>query len=40
MPEFVVAGIELIEKLKKCQYGVPFSFGLCSRDIWSNVLAA
>jgi hypothetical protein len=22
------------------QYGVPFSFGLCSRDIWSNVLAA
>ena len=36
----VVAGIELIHKLKKGQYGVPFRFGLCSRDIWTNVLTA
>jgi hypothetical protein len=36
----VLAGIELIQKLKKGQYGVPYSFGICSRDIWSNVLAA
>jgi hypothetical protein len=36
----VIAGIELIQKLKKGQYGVPFRFGLCSRDIWNKVLAA
>jgi hypothetical protein len=36
----VLAGIELIQKLKKGQYGVPFTFGRCSRDIWTNVLAA
>lgn len=36
----VIAGIELIHKLKKGQYGVPFCFGLSARDIWSNVLAA
>ncbi len=36
----VIAGIELIQKLKKGQYGVPFRFGLSSRDIGSNVLAA
>jgi len=36
----VIAGIELIQKLKKGQYGSLFSFGLCSPDIWSNVLAA
>jgi transposase-like protein len=36
----VIAGIELIHKLKKGQYGVLFRFGLCSRDIWTNVLAA
>jgi transposase-like protein len=36
----VLAGIELIQKLKKGQYGVLYSFGICSRDIWSNVLAA
>ncbi|HTF66708.1 MAG TPA: DDE-type integrase/transposase/recombinase [Edaphobacter sp.] len=35
----VIAGIELIHKLKKGEYGIPFSFGLCSRDIWTNVLA-
>ncbi len=36
----VLAGIELIQKLKKGQYGVPFSFGSGSREIWSSVLAA
>jgi len=36
----VLAGIELIQKLKNGQYGVPFSFGICSRHIWKNVLAA
>lgn len=36
----VLAGIELIQKLKKGQYGVPFSFGICARNIWKNVLAA
>ena len=36
----VLAGIELIQKLKKGQYGVPRSFGLSSRNIWHNVLAA
>ena len=36
----VLAGIELIQKLKKGQYGVPYSFGTLSRDIWRNVLAA
>jgi transposase-like protein len=36
----VLAGIELIQKLKKGQYGVPFSFGNGPREIWSNVLAA
>jgi len=36
----VIAGIELIQKLKKGQYGVPFSFGRTSREIWRHVLAA
>jgi transposase-like protein len=36
----VLAGIELIHKLKKGQYGVPVRFGMFSRDIWRNVLAA
>jgi transposase-like protein len=36
----VLAGIELIHKLKKGQYGVPAHFGIFSRDIWRNVLAA
>jgi transposase-like protein len=36
----VLAGIELMQKLKKGPYAVPFSFGRFSRDIWSNVLAA
>lgn len=36
----VIAGIELIQKLKKGQYGVPYSFGMSSLDIWTNVLAA
>ena len=36
----VLAGIELIHKLKKGQYAVPFTFGKFSRDIWRNVLAA
>ncbi len=36
----VIAGIELIQKLKKGQYGVPYRFGMLSRDIWSNVLGA
>jgi len=36
----VLAVIELIQKLKNSQYGVPFSFGICSRQIWKNVLAA
>jgi transposase-like protein len=36
----VLAGVELIQKLKKGQYGVPFSFGTTSRDIWRHVLAA
>jgi transposase-like protein len=36
----VLAGIELIQKLKKGQYGVPYRFGVLSQDIWSNVLAA
>jgi transposase-like protein len=36
----VLAGIELIHKLKKGQYGVPYSFGILSRDIWHNVVAA
>jgi len=36
----VIAGIELIQKLKKGQYGVPFSFGSTSREIWRHVLAA
>jgi transposase-like protein len=35
----VLAGIELIQKLKKGQYGVPYSFGTSSLDIWKNVLA-
>src|SRR5450755_4701849 len=29
----VLAGIELMQKLKKGQYGVPFSFGRTSREI-------
>ena len=36
----VLSGIELIQKLKKGQYGVPRVFGRFSRDIWNNVLAA
>ena len=36
----VLAGIELIQKLKKGQYGVPLSFGQSSREIWRHVLAA
>lgn len=36
----VLAGIELIQKLKKGQYGVPFRFGTSSREIWRHVLAA
>ena len=36
----VLAGIELIHKLKKGQYAVPRHFGIFSRDIWSNMLAA
>jgi len=35
----VLARIELIQKLKKGQYGVPYSFGTSSLDIWKNVLA-
>ncbi len=38
--KIVLAGIELIQKLKKGQYSVPFRSGVLSRDIWSNVLAA
>ena len=36
--KIVLAGIELIQKLKKGQYGVPYRFGVLSRDIWRNVL--
>ena len=36
----VLVGIELIQKLKKGQYGVPFRYGQASRDIWRNVFAA
>ncbi len=36
----VLAGIELIQKLKKGQYGVPRKFGAYSLDIWRSVLAA
>ena len=36
----VIAGIELIHKLKKGQYGVPYSFGVSALDIRANVLAA
>ena len=36
----VLAGIELIHKLKKGQFGVPRRFGTHSLDIWRNVLAA
>jgi len=36
----VISGIELMQKLKKGQYGVPFRFGLNSGDIWRSVLAA
>ena len=35
-----LAGIELIQKLKKGQYGVPMNFGKTSREIWRHVLAA
>ena len=35
----VLAGIELIQKLKKGQYGVPRRFGMSSLNIWKNVLA-
>ena len=30
----------MIQKLKKGQYGVPFSFGRSSREIWHHVLTA
>jgi hypothetical protein len=36
----VLPGIELIQKLKKGYYGVPFSFGIGSREIWCHVLVA
>ncbi len=36
----VLAGIELMQKLKKGQYAVPFRFGKFSREIWRSVLAA
>jgi transposase-like protein len=36
----VLAGIELIQKLRKGHYGVPRRFGTYSLDIWQNVLAA
>jgi hypothetical protein len=36
----VLIRIELIQKLKKGQYGVPFSVGITSREIWRLVLAA
>jgi len=29
----VLTGIELIQKLKKGQYGVPFSFGIIAGDL-------
>jgi hypothetical protein len=29
----VLTGLELIQKLKKGQYGVPFSFGITSREM-------
>ena len=35
----VLAGIELIQKLKKGQYGVPVNFGRSSREMWRHVLA-
>ena len=38
--QHVLAGLELIHKLKKGQYGVPARFGVFSLDIWRNVLAA
>ena len=38
--QIVLAGIELIQKLKKRQYGVPRKFGTSSLDIWRYVLAA
>ena len=30
----VLPGIELIQKLEKGQYDVPFSLGVTSREIW------
>ena len=36
----ILAGIELIQKRKKGQYGVPLCFGLTSNDIWTHVLAS
>src|SRR4051794_36372176 len=36
----VLAGIELIQKVKKGQYGVPFSFGITSHEIWCHALAS
>ena len=36
----ILAGIELVQKLKKGQYGVPFSFGTTSNEIWRHVLAS
>jgi transposase-like protein len=38
--KIVLAGIELIHKLKKGQYAVLCSFGKLARDIWATVLAA
>jgi transposase-like protein len=34
----ILSGIELIQKLNKGQYGVPFSSGTTSNDIWRHVL--
>ena len=32
--QIVLAGIEVIQKLKKRQYGVPRKFGTSSLDLW------
>ena len=34
----ILSGIELIQKLKKGQYGVAFSFGTTTNEIWHHVL--
>ena len=38
MPALGSPECELIQKLKKGQYGVPWSLGDSSLDIWTNVL--